>query len=114
MSELYLVTGGAGFIGSHLVEALASAGQRVRVLDNFSTGRYENLAHVQPSPEVIEGDVADAAVVARAIQGVNVVCHLAARASVQHSVEDPLGSHQAAPPARFRCWTQRNVREYGT
>ena len=94
MSELYLVTGGAGFIGSHLVEALASAGQRVRVLDNFSTGRYENLAHVQPSPEVIEGDVADAAVVARAIQGVNVVCHLAARASVQHSVEDPLGSHQ--------------------
>jgi UDP-glucose 4-epimerase len=66
----------------------------VRVLDNFSTGRYENLVQVQPAAEVIEGDVADAAVVARAMQGVQVVCHLAARASVQYSVEDPLGSHQ--------------------
>ena len=113
MSELYLVTGGAGFIGSHLVEALASAGQRVRVLDNFSTGRYENLAHVQPSPEVIEGDVADAAVVARAIQGVNVVCHLAARASVQHSVEDPLGSHQVCATGTLQVLNTRDVREYG-
>jgi UDP-glucose 4-epimerase len=93
MSELYLVTGGAGFIGSHLVEALHSAGQRVRVLDDFSTGRHENLAAVRSDVEVIEGDVTDAGAVTQALQGVDVVCHLAARASVQYSLEEPLGSH---------------------
>jgi UDP-glucose 4-epimerase len=90
MSELCLITGGAGFIGSHLVEALAAGGRRVRVLDNLSTGRGENLA---AGAEFVEGDVCDPAAVARAAQGAEVIFHLAARASVQHSIEDPLGSH---------------------
>jgi UDP-glucose 4-epimerase len=90
----YLVTGGAGFIGSHLVEALTRAGGRVRVLDDFSTGLRENLAHVAPAPEVIDGDVADAAAVGRAVQGAEVVFHLAALASVQKSVEAPAETHR--------------------
>ncbi len=90
MSDLCLVTGGAGFIGSHLVDALTGAGRRVRVLDNLSTGRRDNLA---TGAEFVEGDVCDPAAVARAVQGAGVVFHLAARASVQHSIEDPLGSH---------------------
>jgi UDP-glucose 4-epimerase len=94
MSDLCLVTGGAGFIGSHLVEALTAAGRRVRVLDDFSTGQRENFAGIVPAPEVIDGDVSDAAAVRRAVQGADVVFHLAARASVQFSVENPLGSHQ--------------------
>jgi UDP-glucose 4-epimerase len=93
MTPLCLVTGGAGFIGSHLVEALISQGRRVRVLDDFSTGQRENLAHLNPAPEVVDGDVCDAAAVARAVQGAGVVFHLAAKASVQYSVEQPLGSH---------------------
>jgi UDP-glucose 4-epimerase len=95
MSNLCLVTGGAGFIGSHLVEALTAAGRRVRVLDDFSTGRRENFAGIIPAPEIIDGDAADAAAVSRAVHGADVVFHLAARASVQFSVEDPLGSHRA-------------------
>ena len=66
----------------------------MRVLDNFSTGLRDNLAHVTPAPEIIEGDVADPAAVTRAVEGAAVVFHLAALASVQHSVEDPLGSHR--------------------
>jgi UDP-glucose 4-epimerase len=91
MSDLLLVTGGAGFIGSHLVEALAAGGRRVRVLDNLSTGRRENLG---PAVEVVEGDVSDPAAVVAAVKGAEVVFHLAARASVQHSIDDPLASHR--------------------
>src|SRR5690242_11681978 len=94
MSDLCLVTGGAGFIGSHLVEALTAQGRCVRVLDDFSTGRRENLAAAVPAPEVIAGDASDEAAVTRAMQGVEVVFHLAARASVQFSIENPLGSHR--------------------
>jgi UDP-glucose 4-epimerase len=94
MSDLCLVTGGAGFIGSHLVEALASQGRRVRVLDDFSTGLRSNLAHIQPAPEVVEGSVSDPAVVAGAMAGVGVVFHLAALASVQRSVEAPSDTHR--------------------
>jgi UDP-glucose 4-epimerase len=93
--DLCLVTGGAGFIGSHLVEGLTASGRRVRVLDNFSTGRRENLAHLRPAPEIIDGDVSDPDAVARSVDGAKVVFHLAARASVQYSVENPLGSHLA-------------------
>jgi UDP-glucose 4-epimerase len=94
MDELCLVTGGAGFIGSHLAEGLAAAGRRVRVLDNFDTGLRPNLARVRPEPEVVEGDVADPDVVNRAMAGVGVVFHLAALASVQRSVEDPGATHR--------------------
>jgi UDP-glucose 4-epimerase len=94
MSELCLVTGGAGFIGSHLVEALAGQGRRVRVLDNFDTGLRANLEGIRPAPEVIEGDLGDPAAVARAVAGSGVVFHLGALASVQRSIEDPAATHR--------------------
>src|SRR5947209_12133828 len=93
MSELCLVTGGAGFIGSHLVEALTAQGRAVRVFDNLSTGRRDNLAHVRPAPEFVEGDLTDANAVAEAMAGVGVAFHLGALASVQASVENPVLSH---------------------
>ena len=93
MSELCLVTGGAGFIGSHLVEALTARGQRVRVLDNFSTGLPANLAGIRPAPEIVEADLGDAEAVARALAKVSVVYHLGALASVQRSVENPSATH---------------------
>lgn len=89
-----LVTGGAGFIGSNLVDALLARGYRVRVLDNLSTGKRDNLAQ-DAKLELIVGDVADPACVRRAVQGCAAVVHLAAVASVQASVEDPLGTHQS-------------------
>jgi UDP-glucose 4-epimerase len=95
MNELCLVTGGAGFIGSHLVETLTARGQRVRVLDNLSTGLRSNLAHICPAPEVVEADLADAAAVGEATAGVKVVYHLGALASVQRSVENPDATHLA-------------------
>ncbi|MCX8068535.1 MAG: NAD-dependent epimerase/dehydratase family protein [Anaerolineae bacterium] len=85
----WLVTGGAGFIGSHLVEALVARGHTVRVLDNFSTGRLENLAAVLDRIEVVTGDVRDPCVVREAARGTDVVAHLAAVVSVQASLEDP-------------------------
>ena len=91
---LYLVTGGAGFIGSHLVEALVEHGEHVRVLDDFSTGRRENLAAVADHIELLEGDVADPETAERAVAGCDYVLHLAAIASVQASLEDPRRTHR--------------------
>ncbi len=88
-----LVTGGAGFIGSNLVEALLGRGETVRVLDNFSMGRRENL-NFGDKVEVIEGDIRDAATCARACRDVNIVFHLAALGSVPRSVEDPMTTHE--------------------
>jgi len=88
---MVLVTGGAGFIGSHTVEALIAGGGRVRVLDNFSTGRRENLP-ASVMLEVVDGDVRDPVVVDRAMRGVTRVLHLAAQVSVVKSVEDPVTS----------------------
>src|SRR4051794_3585913 len=88
-----LVTGGAGFIGSHLVDALLAAGRAVRVLDNFSTGCPDNLAAVRGRVEVLDGDITDAETVRRALRGVEVVFHQAALASVPRSVADPLATH---------------------
>ncbi|QJW93353.1 NAD-dependent epimerase/dehydratase family protein [Frigoriglobus tundricola] len=90
-----LVTGGAGFIGSHLVEALAAVGRPVRVLDDLSTGLVANLAHISPAPELVQGSVTDPGAVERAVAGCDTVFHLAALASVAKSVEDPLSSHAA-------------------
>jgi UDP-glucose 4-epimerase len=86
-----LVTGGAGFIGSHLCEHLLKDGYRVRVLDNFSTGHRENLAGYLQDIEFIQGDIRDPQAVIRSIQGVDVVFHLAAQISVAESMKDPAG-----------------------
>lgn len=88
----YLVTGGAGFIGSHIVEALIQRGDSVRVLDNFATGRRANLAHLS-DVEVIEGDIRDAAIVCQVMTGVDYVIHQAALVSVTQSMVDPLTTH---------------------
>lgn len=93
MSELYVVTGGAGFIGSHVVEELTRMGRRVRVLDNFDTGLEHNLAHLSPKPEIIRGSLTELQDVERALAGASVVYHLGAMASVAKSIEDPLGCH---------------------
>ena len=90
---MYLVTGGGGFIGSHLVRALVRRGERVRVLDDESTGRRARLRDVWDGVEWIAGDVREAATVAHACSGVEVVLHHAAVASVPASVADPLGTH---------------------
>ena len=89
-----LVTGGAGFIGSNLVGALAGDGHPVRVLDDLSTGRKENLDGVAGNVEVVLGDVRDRALVRGALDGVEVVFHLAALPSVARSVADPRASHE--------------------
>jgi len=93
MAEV-LVTGGAGFIGSHVVEAFVAAGDHVRVLDNFSNGRPENLEAVAGAIEIIEADIRDAAAVTAAVEGCDSVVHLAAIASVQASLQDPQQTHQ--------------------
>jgi nucleoside-diphosphate-sugar epimerase len=86
----YLVTGGAGFIGSHLVDRLLEGGNKVRVLDNFSTGKKENLINVLGRIELIHGDIRDYGSVRRAVDGIDVVFHEAAISSVMKSIEDPV------------------------
>ena len=93
MSSRYLVTGGAGFIGSHLVDALVQRNDQVRVLDNFCSGTRENLAPWLSRIELIEGDIRDEAAVARAMAGVDYVLHQAALRSVPKSLKDPAGYH---------------------
>lgn len=92
--KTYLVTGGAGFIGSHMVDALLKAGHRVRVVDNFSTGKRENLAPVLGKIDLCEISITDREALAEAMQGVDYVFHLAALASVPRSVNDPIGSNE--------------------
>lgn len=86
---MYLVTGGAGFIGSHITQRLVAMGERVRVLDNFSFGKQENLRGLEDKVEVIFGDLLDQGVVRKAMEGVEVVFHQAALRSVPFSVENP-------------------------
>jgi len=91
---MYLVTGGAGFIGSNIVESLLAQGERVRVLDNFSNGLESNLAPFADSIELLSGDIRDADVVRRAVIGADVVLHLAALGSVPRSIDDPVTSNE--------------------
>ena len=90
----YLVTGGAGFIGSHLCEELVRRGEQVRVVDSLITGKRENLAHL-PQVEFIHGDLAEMDVARRAVQGIEYVLHQAAIPSVPRSVADPVTSNRA-------------------
>lgn len=90
----YLVTGGAGFIGSHLAEELVRRGERVRIVDNLSTGKMKNLAHL-PQVEFVQGDLADLAVARQAVAGVDYVLHQAAIPSVPRSVSDPVTSNRS-------------------
>jgi UDP-glucose 4-epimerase len=90
-----LVTGGAGFIGSHLVEALVRQGARVRVLDNFSSGHLDNLSAVRDDVEVVVGDVRDADVVHAAVRGCEVVSHQAAQLEITRCLEDPIDDLRA-------------------
>jgi len=103
-----LVTGGAGFIGSHLVKALLRAGHFVRVLDNFSTGSMDNIVDVARDVEIVVGDVRDYSVVEKCVRGVDVVIHLAALIDVAESIERPdlyfevnvIGTHNIAKACR--------------
>jgi nucleoside-diphosphate-sugar epimerase len=90
----YLVTGGAGFIGSHITEELVRRGERVRVVDSLITGKRENLAHIR-NVEFMEGDLADLDVARRAVEGMDYVLHQAAIPSVPRSVTDPITSNRA-------------------
>lgn len=91
---MYLITGGAGFIGSNLAEALVRSGERVRIFDNFSTGSADNVAAIRKDIEIVEGDLRDFEAVKRAMQGVTYVSHQAALRSVERSVDDPLSSDE--------------------
>ena len=90
----YLVTGGAGFIGSHICERLLKEGQSVRVLDNFISGKEANLESIGGDVDLIRGDIRDARTVAEAMKGVSVVFHEAALGSVPRSVADPVTTHE--------------------
>ena len=90
----YLVTGGAGFIGSHICEELLRRGEGVVVLDNFATGRRENLEHLLGDLELIEGDLRDLDTVRRAVKGADYVLHQGALPSVPRSVADPITTHE--------------------
>jgi nucleoside-diphosphate-sugar epimerase len=90
----YLVTGGAGFIGSNIVDELLRRGHTVRVLDNFATGREDNLQDAGPHIDLIRGDVRDADAVERAVKGVDYVVHQAALASVPRSIADPIANNE--------------------
>jgi UDP-glucose 4-epimerase len=90
-----LVTGGAGFIGSHIATALVDRGERVRVLDNLSTGRLQNLAHLEGKIEWLQADLNDRAAVGEAVKDVDCVFHQAALASVPRSVVDPMATHES-------------------
>ncbi|MEO8212026.1 MAG: SDR family oxidoreductase [Myxococcales bacterium] len=94
MSSLCLVTGGAGFIGSSIARALLARGDRVRVLDNFSSGRRENVQDLA-GVELLEGDILDDAALGAAVRGVSLIFHQAAISSVPLSVADPLSSNEA-------------------
>ena len=93
MSDRYLITGGAGFIGSALARALLARGDRVRIIDDFSTGKRENLAEIAGEVELIEGSILDESRLARAVEGVAVVFHEAAIASVPQSMAHPIENH---------------------
>jgi len=110
---LYLVTGGAGFIGSAVVRALLQRGERVRILDDFSTGTRANLDGLGPALEIVAGDILEHDTLARALAGVEAVFHLAAKVSVPRSLEEPEGDlrvNAAGTLAVFQAAAKTGVR----
>jgi nucleoside-diphosphate-sugar epimerase len=101
LSGIALVTGGAGFIGSHIASALTSSGARVRVIDDLSTGYMENLEEIGGDLDFVKGSLADEAALSRALEDVELVFHEAAIPSVPRSVEDPRQTHIASVDATF-------------
>jgi len=101
LSGVALITGGAGFVGSHVATALVDAGARVRVVDNLSTGYLKNLQHIESKIDFIEGSVTDATTLRRALTDVELVFHQAAIPSVPRSVDRPVESHDASVNATF-------------
>jgi UDP-N-acetylglucosamine/UDP-N-acetyl-alpha-D-glucosaminouronate 4-epimerase len=95
MTYKYLVTGGAGFIGSHIVKRLVDDGVQVRVVDNLSTGQARRLDALRSAIQFIEGDLAEKKIARRAVEGIDFVLHQAAVPSVQRSVADPVGTNRA-------------------
>lgn len=89
----YLVTGGGGFIGSHLAETLSARGESVVILDDFSSGKKENIVHFSANVEVVEGSITDLEICRKAVSGADYVLHHAALASVPRSIEDPVASN---------------------
>ena len=102
MATSCLITGGAGFIGSSLARALVTRGDRVRVIDNFFSGRRENLADITKDVDLIEGDIRDEAALTRALSGIELVFHEAAIPSVPRSLADPIGNHDANATGTLR------------
>src|SRR5260370_28110869 len=96
-----LVTGGAGFIGSHIAEALIRRGARVRVIDNLSTGHLSNLDNIGAKVDFIRGDLADETAVSKAVEGVELIFHEAALPSVPRSVANPRDTHLACVEGTF-------------
>jgi UDP-glucose 4-epimerase len=90
----YLITGGAGFIGSNLAIELVKKGESVRILDNFSTGKFQNLESIQDKIELIDGDIKDFWTVTKAVEGIDYILHQAALPSVPRSIENPLTSNE--------------------
>lgn len=101
MATSVLVTGGAGFIGSNLAEKLSGEGARVRILDNLSTGFRENLEEIKGDFEFIEGSLNDSDLLAKAVEGVEIVFHQAALPSVPRSVDDPAETHDTCVNGTF-------------
>jgi UDP-N-acetylglucosamine 4-epimerase len=109
--RFHLVTGGAGFIGSHIVEELLARGEKVRVLDNFLTGKPENLAPFLDRIELIEGDIREPAVCRRAVDGVDDVLHQAALPSVPRSIENPVLSNEISVNGTLNMlWASREAK----
>lgn len=101
LSGIVLVTGGAGFIGSHIAAAMAAQGARVRVIDDLSTGHRENLEEIGGDIDLVEANLTDEDVLRRALEGVELVFHEAAIPSVPRSVENPRATHEACVEATF-------------
>src|SRR5678815_570079 len=113
LSGITLVTGGAGFIGSHIASALAAAGARVRVIDDLSTGYRENLQEIKGDLDFVQGSLADERTLAKAVEDVELVFHEAAIPSVPRSVENPRQTHVASVESTFSLLLaarDRNVR----